>query len=105
MFQFLIGNVLANMEDLIESVRIGIVSIPYRQCLSSSTAVGRCLRTSRVSIPYRQCLSSTERGPWYVEGDIEFQFLIGNVLAWIETSTKWMEESKFQFLIGNVLAM
>ena len=80
-----------------------VVSIPYRQCLSTVLVIvaaiiycmfqfliGNVLASQRreeperdcdlVSIPYRQCLSMDKELKWNIDVE-KFQFLIGNVLA------------------------
>ena len=55
-FQFLIGNVLARKQNVL-NLRLGYVSIPYRQCLSYMDCCYCGVPVQLVSIPYRQCLS------------------------------------------------
>ena len=54
-FQFLIGNVLADIDGQ-RALRISRVSIPYRQCLGMKSCELKGLGIDAVSIPYRQCL-------------------------------------------------
>ena len=79
MFQFLIGNVLAQTTNGHISKQ-QTVSIPYRQCLSRINELYPYKIKLWVSIPYRQCLSPGVT-PMASAAEAGFQFLIGNVLA------------------------
>ena len=66
-------NKLAYLNDVMK------VSIPYRQCLGTGGET-IYIEAVYVSIPYRQCLGDDDECVWRMCW-LEFQFLIGNVLA------------------------
>ena len=102
-FQFLTGNVLAQVASLQKS-EVKYVSIPYRQCLSLLMGSNQAQAYRHVSIPYRQCLSA-EAHQLGRDNVLEFQFLIGDVLASKTSALPAVGLGLFQFLIGNVLAV